>query len=117
MHAFRVPGIDASLCYHDLPGREPVVVYLNGLGGAASEAFPAIARAPVLARYRGLLIDLLGFGYSDRPTDFGYTIEDHAECVAALLDHLSVRRCSVLGQSMGGSVAIVLASRRPDLVG
>ena len=64
-----------------------------------------------------MLVDLLGFGFSDRPAGFGYAIEDHAATVAALLDRLDLTGCAVIGHSMGGSVAIVLATLRPDLVG
>jgi pimeloyl-ACP methyl ester carboxylesterase len=60
--------------------------------------------------------DFLGFGYSDRPDDFGYTIDDHADSIAYLLDQLQVTGCMVIGASMGGAVAITLATRRPDLV-
>jgi pimeloyl-ACP methyl ester carboxylesterase len=63
-----------------------------------------------------LLVDLLGFGFADRPEQFGYSMEEHADCLAALLDHLELQGCRVVGHSMGGSIAIVLATRRPDLV-
>src|SRR6266581_7700847 len=116
MDGFRVPGVGASLCYHDLPGAAPVVVFLHGLGGASSEAFPTIAHHSSLAGSRVLLIDLLGFGYSDAPADFGYTVEEHADSVAALLDHLDLRGVHVVGHSMGGSIAIALAARHPGLV-
>jgi pimeloyl-ACP methyl ester carboxylesterase len=111
-----LPELDAHLCYHDLPGQEPACVYLHGLGSASSADFPAVARDPRLAPYRALLIDLLGFGFSDHPAAFPHTLEAHAEIVARLLDHLELRRCHVIGHSMGGSVAIALAAARPDLV-
>ncbi len=116
MDTFRVPGVDASLCYHDLPGSSPAVVFLPGLGGAASEGYVGLARHPLLAPHGALLVDLMGFGYADRPESFGYTMEEHADSVAALLDHLGLRGCHVMGHSMGGSVAILLAARRPELV-
>jgi pimeloyl-ACP methyl ester carboxylesterase len=61
-------------------------------------------------------VDLFGFGFSDRPGDFSYTLEAHAEMVAELLDHLQLDGCGIVGHSMGGSVAITLAAERPDLV-
>jgi pimeloyl-ACP methyl ester carboxylesterase len=61
-------------------------------------------------------MDLLGHGYSDRPAEFDYSLEDHAETVAQLLDHLRLSGCAVFGHSMGGSVAITLAAQRPELV-
>jgi pimeloyl-ACP methyl ester carboxylesterase len=116
VHAFRVAGADASLYYYDLRGDEPAIVFLHGLGGASSEAFAPVARHQRLARSRVLLVDLLGFGYSEAPADFGYTMDEHADSVAALLDQLGLRGVHLVGHSMGGSVAIALATRHPHLV-
>ena len=116
MRALHLPDLDAYLRYHDLAGREPVCVYLHGLGLASSADFPAIVRHPRLVPYRALLVDLLGFGFSDRPDAFSYALEAHAATVARLLDHLALRECRLVGHSFGGSVAIVLAVTRPDLV-
>ena len=116
MQNLYLPELDAHLCYHDFPGEEPACVYLHGLGSAASADFPRIASDSRLAHYRAVLIDLLGFGFSDRPSAFPHTLEAHAATVARVLDHLALRRCHVIGHSMGGSIAIALASARPDLV-
>jgi pimeloyl-ACP methyl ester carboxylesterase len=91
-------------------------VYLHGIGSAATAEFVKIARDARLVPYRAILVDLLGFGYSDRPESFPHSLEAHADVVARLLDHLGLRGCHVIGQSMGGSIAIVLAAARPDLV-
>jgi pimeloyl-ACP methyl ester carboxylesterase len=113
MHTFRVPGAGGLLCFHDLAGDEPAIVFLHGLGGASSEEFPQTARHRLLADSRAVLIDFLGFGYSEAPADFGYTMEEQADSVAALLDDLGLSGVNVVGHSMGGSVAISLAARHP----
>lgn len=94
-------------------------VYLAGLGSAATADFPEIvARHPALRSRRSMLVDLAGTGWSDpAPASFGYTIEEHADVVAALLDSSDLGGCHVIGHSLGGSVAISLAARRPDRVG
>jgi pimeloyl-ACP methyl ester carboxylesterase len=53
---------------------------------------------------------------TNAPDAFGYTLEDHAQSVARVLDHVSLKGSAVFGHSMGGSVAITLAALRPDLV-
>ncbi|MBA2753621.1 MAG: alpha/beta hydrolase [Chloroflexia bacterium] len=116
MRALYLPDLDAHLCYHDLGGHEPVCVYLHGLGLASSADVPAIARHPLLAPYRALLVDLLGFGFSDHPAAFPHTLEAHAPTIAHLLDHLGLRDCHLVGHSLGGTIAIVLAAACPDLV-
>jgi len=106
----------AHLRYFDFPGAEPACVYLHGLGCAASSDFPPVTVRPPLNRRRSLLVDFFGFGYSDRPESFSYSLQDHARTTALLLDHLGLTGCALIGHSMGGSVAITLAAERPDLV-
>jgi pimeloyl-ACP methyl ester carboxylesterase len=109
--------LDARICFHDFVGSEPAIVFIHGMGSASSADFPAIVRDSRLAGYRALLIDLIGFGFSDRSGEFSYTLEAHAGTVANILDHLALTKCHVVGHSLGGSIAIVLAAARPDLVG
>ncbi|MFE4516656.1 alpha/beta fold hydrolase [Kitasatospora sp. NPDC056783] len=100
----------------ELPGAEPARLYLHGLGASSPAYFTGTAAHPLLAGRRSLLLDLLGFGLSDRPTDFGYTLEEHADAVAAAVASAGSDRVEVVGHSMGGAVAIVLARRHPRLV-
>jgi pimeloyl-ACP methyl ester carboxylesterase len=116
VRCLRLPGWDATLRYHDLPGAEPPIVFLHGLGAASSLDLVGLAVRPPLSAHRRLLVDLLGFGFSDRPAGFSYSLEDHARSVAAALDAAAARECWVIGHSMGGTVSIVLADLRPDLV-
>ncbi|MGW2217828.1 alpha/beta fold hydrolase [Nonomuraea sp. NPDC001684] len=100
----------------EVAGREPVRVYVHGLGAAAAPYFLEVASRPELAGHRSLFVDLLGFGTSDRPTAFGYTIEEHADALATALRAADVRAAQVVAHSMGGTVAVHLAERHPELV-
>lgn len=100
----------------ELPGAEPARLYLHGLGATSPAYFAAAAAHPLLAGRRSLLLDLLGFGLSDRPADRAYTLEEHADAVAAVIDRAGLEGVEVIGHSMGGAVAIVLAHRHPRLV-
>ncbi len=107
----------AFLRYEDLPGKNPTSIYLAGLGEACHATFASIvAQHSRLVAHRSVFVDLLGCGFSDGPKDFGYSLEEHADTVARLLDELDLRGCSVIGYSMGGALAITLAATRPDLV-
>ncbi|MFD3376814.1 MULTISPECIES: alpha/beta fold hydrolase [unclassified Streptomyces] len=97
-------------------GDGPARVYVHGLGAASTVYHAHIAARPELAGRRSLFVDLPGHGISDRPEHFGYTLDDHANALAAALDEAGVTDAELIGHSMGGSVAIVLAHRRPDLV-
>lgn len=116
MKALWLPEQCATIRFHDLPGGEPILVLLHGLGSASSADFPAIVHQPALARFRCILPDFLGFGFSDRPADWDYSLEAHAETVYQILQHLGVAPVYLFGHSMGGTVAIALAAARPGLV-
>ncbi|HEY0606667.1 MAG TPA: alpha/beta hydrolase [Herpetosiphonaceae bacterium] len=116
MHGFLLPS-QAFLRYVDLPGADPACIYLHGLGLSSLATYARVVAEPGLSQRRSILVDFLGCGFSDRPASFGYALEDHAQTVAALLDHLGLQQCAVIGHSFGGAVAITLAALRPDLVG
>ncbi|MFE7139451.1 alpha/beta fold hydrolase [Streptomyces sp. NPDC057644] len=100
----------------ELPGEEPARVYVHGLGATSPAYFAEVAVHPLLAGHRSLLVDLLGYGHSDRPADFDYTLESHADALAGVLESAGVSGAEVIAHSMGGSVAVVLAVRHPHLV-
>ncbi|MGW3322937.1 alpha/beta fold hydrolase [Streptomyces virginiae] len=100
----------------ELAGEEPARVYVHGLGSTSPAYFAASATHPLLARRRSLLVDLLGHGHSDRPEEFDYTLEAHADALAAALTEAEVEGAELIAHSMGGAVAIVLADRHPHLV-
>jgi pimeloyl-ACP methyl ester carboxylesterase len=71
---------------------------------------------PLLDRtHRVIAVDLLGHDGSEKPTS-GYTIPNQADLVAQALARLGVRDAEVVGHSLGGSVAVGLAERSPQLV-
>ena len=116
MKAVRVPDEGAFIRYIEVPGEDPPLLWLHGWQCASTgELMPAAVRAPLRGR-RSLLVDLLGHGYSDKPLDFGYAIEDHARTVVALIDVLGLAECGLVGHSMGGAIAIRVAAARPAVV-
>lgn len=71
---------------------------------------------PALEReHRVIRIDLLGHGGSDKPTN-GYSIENQAATVASALSSLEVSHATMIGHSLGFSVATALAEASPELV-
>ena len=104
------------LRYIDLPGTGTPVVWLHGIVCSSTAELLPVASQPILRDHRSLLVDFLGYGYSDRPEAFGYSIQDHARTIVGLLDGLGIESCHLVGHSFGGTVAIHIASSRPDLV-
>ncbi|MFK8020953.1 MAG: alpha/beta fold hydrolase [Pseudomonadales bacterium] len=99
-------------------GEGPVVVFLHGSGPGASGHSNFKGNYPFLVEqgHRCLVPDLVGFGYSDKPDDREYTLDFFVECLKQMLDVAGVQRCAVVGNSLGGAVAIGLALYYPEMV-
>ena len=110
MRSLVLDSPQATLRFHDLAGAGAPLIFIHGLGCASSCDYPAVTRDPALAARRAILVDLLGSGFSDRPEGFEYTVAAHASVVVALLDALGIATCDLYGHSMGGAVAIVVAT-------
>ncbi|WP_455243115.1 alpha/beta fold hydrolase [Petrachloros mirabilis] len=67
------------------------------------------------SRFRTISIDLRGHGESDAPL-WRYTLEQAADDVCALLDHLSIPRAVFVGLSMGGYILFTLYRTHPERV-
>ena len=107
---------DASIRYYDISGEGETIVFLPGLSVASIANFLSVTTNPKLHIYRSIMVDYIGSGFSDHSEKFSYDMEDHAETVASILDHENIKNAIVVGHSMGGTVAIMLAISRPDLV-
>lgn len=102
--------------YVEIPGDGAPLVLLHGLGAASAPYYAATVASPALAGRHALLVDLLGFGTSDRPRAFGYSLAEQADAVARALDALGIAAVDLVAHSMSGGIAVILADRRPDLV-
>jgi pimeloyl-ACP methyl ester carboxylesterase len=125
---WRLPdGRPPLLRVHDvhLPGRRvstltmgdgPDVVLIHGLGSTKASFFDTAAS---LSRdgYRVHALDLPGFGSSSKPATAPYTARWFAETVTAVMDRLGIDRAHMVGNSMGGRVALEVAMREPERVG
>ncbi len=57
------------------------------------------------SRYQVFAVDMLGFGYSDKPKNYMYSITDQARLHEAFLDHLNIKEAHLLVHDYGVSVA------------
>lgn len=95
-------------------GAGPDVLLVHGLGGAKSSFFDI---AGTLAeRYRVHALDLPGFGESSKPLLASYSAGYFADTVRETMDALGIQSAHVVGNSMGGRVAVELALREPQRV-
>lgn len=67
-------------------------------------------------RFRCIAVDYHGFGLSEHPAGYGYTIAEHARTTGELLDHLQLDGFHVMGQDWGGPISLSVATERHDRV-
>jgi len=97
----------------------PVVVFLHGSGpgNSAWANFRLNKEAFAKAGFRVLMPDMIGFGYTDKPLDLGdYTLQLFCDTLMSGLAAMGVEKCSFVGNSLGGGIAIQIALENPDFV-
>jgi pimeloyl-ACP methyl ester carboxylesterase len=92
-------------------GEGPPLLLIHGLMTSGYSWRYAIA--PLSAHHTLYIPDLVGSGEADMP-DVSYAPDHLADWLGALMDALSIRGCAVIGNSMGGYLAMRLALRQPD---
>ena len=103
-----LPG--GQIQYLDWGGKGPPLVLLHGWNSNA-HVFDDLA--PKLSdRYRVIAISLPGFGQSDAPAP-GYGLDEAADAVTGVLDHLHVGSATLVGHSFGGWIMTRIAVRMP----
>ena len=94
------------------PRDAPVIAVLHGFPSASFDfwrVMPALA-----ARYRVVIHDHVGFGFSAKPRDYSYSIVDQAAHALALWQALGIRELHLLAHDYGCSVATELFWRRAN---
>jgi pimeloyl-ACP methyl ester carboxylesterase len=95
-------------------GRGSPVICIHGLGATKASFLPTIAA--LAGDWRVIAVDLPGFGESDKPLGAAYDAPYFARAVTALLDELGIERAHLIGNSMGGRVAIEVGLLHPQRV-
>jgi pimeloyl-ACP methyl ester carboxylesterase len=104
-----------TLHVRETPGPDDAtpVVYVHGLSGSATNWTDLAAQlAPFAA---GTALDLPGFGRSGPPASGFYEPAAHADAVLCFLAGQG-RPVHLVGNSLGGAIAMLVAARRPELV-
>jgi pimeloyl-ACP methyl ester carboxylesterase len=99
--------------YYELHGSGDPILLLAGLGsdaGTWSTLLPEFQK-----KYTLIILENRGSGRSSKPAG-KYSTTTMAEDAVALLDHLQIEQAHVIGKSMGGMIAQILAARFPERI-
>jgi len=112
-------GNGITMHYHEAgSGDRGVILFVHGSGPGASGWSNFKGNYPFLAEhgYRTIVPDTMGYGYSTKPEEGTFSLDDVAGQYKGLLDALGVDRATVVGNSQGGAIAITMALNYPELV-
>jgi pimeloyl-ACP methyl ester carboxylesterase len=108
-HFTTAPGF--RMHYVDEGGGDPIIL----IHGEPTWSYLYRNFIPRLSRrFRVIAFDHMGFGKSETPQDAGYTLDRHAQNLAALIEHLDLRNITLVMQDWGGPIGAVAAARHPD---
>lgn len=114
--AWRARGETVGLHGHGVffvdegPRDAPVLLFLHGYPTSSHDLAPALPG--LTADHRVIAHDHLGFGLSDKPVDYGYSLMEQADQALALWRHLGIERAHLVAHDYGTSVATELLARR-----
>ncbi|HZI17045.1 MAG TPA: alpha/beta fold hydrolase [Pyrinomonadaceae bacterium] len=94
----------------------PAVLFLHGVGVGARSFMWRRNFEPLSRDFRTYALDLLGFGYSDKPANVPYSADLYAGLVADFLRDVVGRPAAVVAHSLSGAFAVRVADEWPDLV-
>jgi pimeloyl-ACP methyl ester carboxylesterase len=104
---------DVSLYYEEAGQGEPVLLVPPSWWPAVT--WNVVVVPSLSQHYRTIIFDCRGTGRSSKPKD-GYTVQQFAQDGIALLSHLKIFRCHVVGFALGGQIVQAMAIARPDVV-
>jgi pimeloyl-ACP methyl ester carboxylesterase len=121
VHQVAIKGAEISTLTAGLDGAAPAgdsqasdVICLHGVGGNKTSFFETVAA--LAPEYRVHAIDLPGFGSSSKPGLAPFDAAYFARSVVRFMDEMAIERAHLIGNSMGGRVAIEAALSKPDRV-
>lgn len=92
----------------------PAIILIHGFAASSStwkQIMPELAKS-----YHVFAIDMIGFGFSDKPADFSYDRQGYGETVLNFMEQKKIEKAIVVGNSMGGALSLWIAIHHPERV-
>jgi len=100
-------GVSFKVAAHVRDAGPDLLLFLHGLGCSKS-SFHHVWQRRDLDPYSVLALDFVGFGESERPSGFTYSMLDQARACTEILKGFPGKRLHIVAHSMGGAVALLL---------
>ena len=107
-----VDGVVINYTSSTLISQDPTLVLIHGFGASLEtwhDIYPALS-----TRFQVVRLDLRGHGFSSKPEDDKYSLDDQARLVTAFINKLGLRQVVLVGHSLGGGVALLAYLQSQD---
>ncbi|MGC2237073.1 MAG: alpha/beta hydrolase [Pyrinomonadaceae bacterium] len=94
---------------------DPTLLLIHGYT-ASTFVWHSVAPAFADEGFHVVALDLIGFGYSDKPAWFDYSIASQAHVIERFMNRLGIGKATIVGSSYGGAVASTVALDYPERV-
>ncbi len=109
------PGFEHIRIHYVEEGNGEPLILIHSVGQSVYTWRNMFSRLSL--NYRVIALDLPGHGYSSRPENFSYTIEEQAKVLELFMDAINIESAHIMAFSMGSAYALELAMEHPERIG
>lgn len=114
--AKRILAATIQTNYHDIGHGDPVILIHGSGPGVTAFANWRLTMPALATQFRVIAPDMVGFGFTERPKDYQYNMENWVTHIVGFMDALGLPAAHLVGNSFGGALALALAIRHPERV-
>jgi 2-hydroxymuconate-semialdehyde hydrolase len=102
--------------YHDMGNGFPVLLIHGSGPGVSAWANWRLVMPKLAEKSRVIAPDMVGFGFTERPQGYTYSLDHWVQHALGLLDALGLEQVDLVGNSFGGALSLALTIRYPQRV-
>lgn len=102
--------------YHDMGSGFPVLLIHGSGPGVSAWANWRLVMPKLAEKSRVIAPDMVGFGFTERPQGYTYSLDNWVQHALGLLDALGLEQVDLVGNSFGGALSLALTIRHPQRV-
>lgn len=106
--------VDGAQLHYIDEGQGEVLLFVHGTPSWSFEFRNVIKY--LSKKYRCIALDHIGFGLSDKPAGYDYSIQNHTATLLKLINHLQLNQFTMLVHDFGGIIGLAAAEQIPDKI-
>ena len=107
-------SVDGAQLHYIDEGQGEVILFVHGTPSWSFEFRNVIKY--LSKKYRCIALDHIGFGLSDKPAGYDYSIQNHTATLLKLINHLQLNQFTMLVHDFGGIIGLAAAEQIPDKI-